>query len=389
MSGSRPKAHSVEQFRARAKRSVPRMVFDFVDGGGGSENTIQSNRAALDAKRLLCSGPVDMSSRSQRVTLFGREYSAPIIIGPTGLVGATRAKGDMLLARAAARENIPFVMATAGTCTMEDVRAVAESGLWMQLYLFQQRELSYQIVEKADRLGFEVLEITIDNPRAGIRLRDIENGFSLPMNWSPSKVADLIRHPGWTWRQAMTGGPRMRLMEAAFANRRADTIAQMFHDQLDPAITWDDIARVRERWRRPLVVKGLLDPQQVSRAVELGVDGIVISNHGGRQLDGAVSTIDILPHMVAQAAGRLTILIDSGFRTGSDIARALALGANGVQLGRAPLYALAADGEQGVVQCIRTLKDELDVAQAMTGASTIADFHPGMIWEASPMSNSR
>lgn len=371
---------SVADYRELAQRALPKMVFDFIDGGGGHEETLRGNRAALDGKRLLCSGPTDVRRRSQSTKLFGRDLEMPVIIGPTGLAAAAWPKGDADLARAAGRAGIPFVMSTAATCSQEEIIEAGDGAKWMQLYLLRDRDISYRILEGAEQLGFEALQITVDNPVSGLRLRDARNGFSVPLRWTSRKIADLMLHPRWTWRMATRGGPKMVLLSAMFGKSRSETVAQLFNEQFDPSVTWDDIARIRERWHRPLIVKGLLDPAHVRKAIETGVDGIVISNHGGRQLDGAVATIDVLPDFVSEANGRLTVLIDSGFRTGSDIARALALGADAVQLGRSTLYALAAGGEDAVFDCLGALRREIDIAQAMMGAPTLSDFHPGMIF---------
>lgn len=375
---------SIADYREAARRRLPRMIFDFYDGGADSENTLAYNRAALDARRLLGSAPVDVGRRSQKTTLFGRTFEMPLIIGPTGLAAAAWPKGDAALARAAGRAGIPFVMSTAGTCTQEEVAAAGDGAKWMQLYLFKNREFSARIVDKADELGFEAIEVTVDNAVAGKRLRDARNGFTLPFRWTPANLASLALHPGWSLQMARAGAPRLEVMAAGLGLERTDTIAELMQSQLDPSVCWDDIARLRDRWKKPLIVKGVLDPAHVARALAIGVDGLVISNHGGRQLDGAVAPIDTLPDFVAEARGRLTLLIDSGFRSGCDIARALAIGADAVQIGRATLYALAAGGEAAVFHALGLLKAELDVVQALTGAADIADFHPGMIRSPAP-----
>jgi (S)-mandelate dehydrogenase len=378
MDGGSRWPQSIADFREAARRALPRMVFDFYDGGADREDTLRHNREALDRKRLLGSAPVDVKTRSQKTVLFGKIYEMPLIIGPTGLAGAAWPAGDVALARAAGNAGIPFVMSTAGTCTQEEVAAATDKK-WMQLYLFRDRGFSERIVDKADALGFEALEVTVDNAVAGKRLRDARNGFSLPFRWTPSKILSLMAHPAWTLRMAKIGSPQLEVMAAGLGLDKTDTIAELMQSQLDPSVSWDDIARLRDRWKKPLIVKGVLDPSHVKRALAVGVDGLVISNHGGRQLDGAASTIDVLPEFVTEANGRLTLLIDSGFRTGSDIARALALGANAVQVGRATLYALATGGQAAVSHALALLKQELDVAQALMGAAGIEDFHPGMI----------
>ena len=375
---------SVADFRLAARRALPRMVYDFIDGGGGQETTIANNRAALDDKRLLCSGPYDVDNRDQRVTLFGKTYSTPVIIGPTGLAGLAWPWAEALLSRVAGDIGIPYVMSMASTCSQEEV--IAENGQtnWAQLYLMRDRTLSDRVVDKAEALGFEALEVTVDNPAIGVRLRDVRNGFSVPMKWTPRKMFSLAAHPGWSLRMARSGPPTLKLLSDILGDRRTDTLAEMFQDQIDSSVTWDDIAKLRDRWKKPLIVKGLLDARHVAKAVELGVDGVVISNHGGRQLDGAVATIDVLPDFVREARGRLTILIDSGFRTGSDVARALALGADAVQLGRAPLYALAAGGEPALRHCLNCIREELDMAQGMMGAAHIGDFRSDMVFGYPP-----
>jgi (S)-mandelate dehydrogenase len=376
---SRSPVHSIAEYRERASRALPKMIFDFFDGGADGENTLRHNRAALDARRLVGSAPVDVGSRSQEVRLFGRTHAMPLVIGPTGLASAAWPDGDVALARAAGRAGIPFVMSTAGTCTQEQVAAAGTGSKWMQLYIFKDRAFSARIVDKADALGFEAIEVTVDNAVAGKRLRDHRNGFSLPLRWTPAKVASLIAHPGWSLRMARAGEPQLKVMAEGLGLARTDTIAELMQSQFDPSIGWEDIARLRDRWKKPLIVKGLMDAAHVARALAIGVDGIVISNHGGRQLDGAVSPIEVLPDFVSEAGGRLTLLVDSGFRTGVDIARAMALGADAVQVGRATLYALAAGGEAAVYHALGILKSELDVAQALMGASSIKDFHPRMI----------
>ncbi|NKJ36583.1 alpha-hydroxy acid oxidase [Rhizobium sp. SG570] len=370
---------SIADFRIAAQRALPRMVFDFFDGGAGSELTLLENRAALDRIRLVGSAPVDVSLRSAAITLFGKPLAMPVIIGPTGLAGAAWPAGDQALARAAGRAGIPFVMSSAASATMEAVAAASEGRKWFQLYLFRDRDVSLRLLKHAEALGFEAVEITVDNAIPGRRLRDARNGFSLPFHWTPRKLLSLLAHPAWALRMARAGAPRLEVMAAEFDLKSAGTIAEVMEQQLDPSVSWDDIAFIRDRWKGPLILKGLLNPQQGIRAAELGLDGIVVSNHGGRQLDGAVASIDILPEFVSAVGRKLAILVDSGFRSGTDVAKALALGATAVQIGRATLYALATGGEEAVFQALGIIAAELDVAQAMTGAPAIADLQPSKL----------
>lgn len=370
---------SIADFRELARRRLPRFVFDFIDGGSGSENTLAENRAALDRIRLLGSAPIDVSDCSQSVTLFGHDHAMPVIVGPTGLAGVAWPRGDIDLARAAGSAGIPFVMSTAATATMEEVAEVGDGIKWFQLYIFKNRDVSLRLVSKARALGFKALEVTVDNAIPGRRLRDARNGFSLPFRWTATKLASLAAHPAWSLRMARAGAPRLEVMAAELGLQQMDTIAELMQSQLDPSVGWEDIKWVRDVWDGPLLVKGMLDPGQVAKALEIGVDGLVISNHGGRQLDGAVATIDILSEFRSEAGSRLTLLVDSGFRTGSDIARALTLGADAVQVGRATLYALAGKGEAGVRQALSILKSELEVTQMLMGARRIQDFGPAML----------
>lgn len=365
---------SIADYREAARRALPKMVFDFYDGGSGAESTLRENLAALERIRLVGSAPVDVGARTAATHLFGRSMAMPLIIGPTGLAGAAWPRGDLDLARAAGHAGIPFVMSSAATATMEEVAAAGGGRKWFQLYLFRDRDVSRRLVERAGALGFEALEVTVDNAVPGRRLRDARNGFSLPFRWTPSKLLGLLAHPAWTWRMARAGTPRLEVMAAELGLKASDTIAELMQQQLDPTVSWDDVARLRDLWKGPLILKGLLDPAQGARAAALGLDGIVVSNHGGRQLDGAVAAVDMLPEFVSAVGGRLAILVDGGFRSGTDVAKAIALGASAVQIGRATLYALACGGEASVRNALAIFAADLDVALAMMGARSVADL---------------
>lgn len=371
--------NSIDEFRTRARRALPRMVFDFVDGGSGMESTLRENRMALDRVRLVGSALIDVSHRSQAVSIFGQKLAMPIIIGPTGLAGTVWPKADVHLARAAARYGIPFVMSTAATATMEEVAAAGDGNKWFQLYLFRDRKVNQRLISRAADLGFSALEVTVDGAIPGRRLRDNRNGFSLPLKWTPQKIGSVLAHPAWAVRMMLSGAPKLSVMAAELGLTRTDTIAEMMQAQLDPTITWADIGWVRDQWKGPLIVKGLSNPAQAKEAVALGVDGIVVSNHGGRQLDGAVASIDILPEFVSEVGSKLTVLVDSGFQSGTDVAKALALGAIGVQLGRATLYAAAVGGESAINTALDVFHAELDVAQCLMGVLSFGEMRPSMI----------
>ena len=362
---------SIEDFRRSARRRLPKMVFDFIDGASGTEATMRANRAALDRCQLVGRAPVNVATRSTAVDLFGAPVSAPFVIGPTGLAGVARPGAELDLARAAAAFGIPFVMSTAAAVPLADVARASAGRRWFQLYLLRERSLTERLLDEVKDLGFELVEVTVDCAVPGARLRDARNGFSLPFSWSARKLASVAASPAWAWSMIQNGVPKLEIVAALLEGQaRAATIADMMGTLLNASVTWDDIAWLRDRWPRKLVVKGLIDPADAREATRLGLDGIVVSNHGGRQLDGAAPAVDLLPEIVDAVGDALTVLVDSGFRTGTDIAKGLALGARAAQFGRATLYAVAARGEAGVLRALEILHAELDTAMALLGAET-------------------
>ncbi|WP_314443885.1 alpha-hydroxy acid oxidase [Massilia timonae] len=368
------RAATIDDLRGLARARLPRMVFDYIDGASGMEATARRNRSGFDRFLLRPDIMADVSSIDLSTTVLGERLAMPFVIGPTGLNGAFWPEGDLCIARAARAGQVPFVMSTAATSGLDPVVAVAGPLRWFQLYLFRDRALVGTLLERVRAAGFTVLQVTVDTPLAGRRNRDIRNGFSLPFRWSVRNLLDTALHPGWALQMLGAGTPRLRLF-AEFAGQPGcgQTIAQVLQQQISRSIGWDDVAWLRAQWPGKLVLKGVGLPAHIRQAVAAGVDGVVVSNHGGRQLDGAPSTIETLPCLVDAAAGSgLELLIDSGFRCGADAAKALALGAAAVQLGRPTLYGLAAAGEAGVRHALRILADDLALAVALSGASTVA-----------------
>lgn len=368
------RAATIDDLRGLARARLPRMVFDYIDGASGMEATARRNRSGFDRFLLRPDIMADVSSIDLSTTVLGERLAMPFVIGPTGLNGAFWPEGDLCIARAARAWQVPFVMSTAATSGLDPVVAVAGPLRWFQLYLFRDRALVGTLLERVRAAGFTVLQVTVDTPLAGRRNRDIRNGFSLPFRWSVRNLLDTALHPGWALQMLGAGTPRLRLF-AEFAGQPGcgQTIAQVLQQQISRSIGWDDVAWLRAQWPGKLVLKGVGLPEHIRQAVAAGVDGVVVSNHGGRQLDGAPSTIETLPCLVDAAAGSgLELLIDSGFRCGADAAKALALGAAAVQLGRPTLYGLAAAGEAGVRHALRILADDLALAVALSGASTVA-----------------
>ena len=370
------RAASIDDLRRLAQARLPRMVFDYIDGASGDEATARRNRSAFERFLLRPEIMADVSDIDLSTTVLGERLAMPFVIGPTGLNGAFWPHGDSCVARAARAEGVPFVMSTAATAGLDTVSAAAGPLRWFQLYLFRDRAMIAALLDRVRASGFSVLQVTVDTPVAGRRNRDIRNGFSLPFRWSARNLVDTALHPGWAIQMLGAGTPTLRLF-AEFAGRpgAGQTIAQVLQQQISKAISWDDLAWLRSQWQGKLVIKGVSAPEHVRQAIGAGVDGVVVSTHGGRQHDGAPSTIETLPRLVeARAGAPLDILIDSGFRCGADAAKALALGADAVQLGRPTLYGLAAAGEPGVRHALRILGDDLALALALSGVRTVAQL---------------
>ena len=364
---------TIDDLRTLARKRLPTMVFDYIDGASGDEATARRNREDFDRIRLRPEVLVDVATRDLSTTLFGERVAMPIVIGPTGMNGAFWSRGDLVLAAAAKREGIPFVMSTAANVKLDELVAVAGPLRWFQLYMLRDRGLATAFLERIASRGFQVLELTVDTAVGGRRNRDIRNGFTLPFRWSARNVVDTARHLPWALMMLREGSPTMELFgEVLGTVPRGATISEVMQQQISASFTWSDIAWLREQWRGPLVLKGLSTPEHARLARAAGIDGVVVSNHGGRQLDGADSTVRALPAFVDAAQGALTVLIDGGIRSGNDVAKVVALGADGVQLGRATLFGLAAGGDAGVHHAIDVLRRELDITIALCGATSIA-----------------
>lgn len=365
--------HSIEDFRESARSALPRMVFDFIDAGAGSESTVRENRAAFERVRLVPSGPVDVSARTPRIGLFGCQQAMPVVIGPIGLASVFWPDGEIALARAAARHGIPFVLSNGTSIPTGEVMRAAEGRKWFQLYVPPDEGLLDKWLDQIDGEGYDVLEVTVDTAVPGRRLRDVRNGFSMPLRWTPAKVLDVALHPRWMIDMLRNGAPKPVMWEEAAASRPAATVSERNLSAISPRLDWHTVERLRARWPHALVIKGLADPRQAGRALAAGVDGMVVSNHGGRQLDGAIAALDILPEIVDVVGGRVPVLVDSGVRSGSDVLKALALGASAVQIGRAAVYALATAGEAGVDRALSILREELDQAMALCGVRACSE----------------
>jgi (S)-mandelate dehydrogenase len=379
--GDVSRALNIADLRAVARRRVPHFVFEYVEGGAEDEASLRCNRSSFEALRLVPQTLVDTSSRHLRTEILGRPAAAPLIIGPTGLNGMSHADGDIGLARAAAHLGIPFTLSTMSTTRLEDVAKQAGGRLWMQLYVMKNRAVAEDIMTRAAAAGYEALVFTTDANVFGSREWD-RRSYIGPGKPTLRARLDALRHPGWLHSVLIANGiPRFRNIEgflppgAASAIGGSTVIPKLF----EATITWDDITWIRRFWPRKLLIKGVLSVADAERAAALGCDGIVLTNHGGRQLDSCVAPIDVLPEIAAAVGKRLSIIIDGGVRRGTDVIKALALGANAAMTGRATLYGLAASGERGVERALEILTSEMDRAMGQLGCNSVADLGPHII----------
>ena len=378
-------AISIEDLRNLARQRLPKAVFDFLDGGAEDEWTMRQNRAQFARWGLVPRYPVDVSQRSLTTRLFGTDFGAPLVISPTGMVGLARARGDVHLARAASERRIPFTLSTVASVSIEEVRASASGSLWFQLYILRDRKLTQRLMQRAASAGYSALVVSVDCPVTGKRERDPRNGLTVPLRPTVRNVLDLLRRLDWLLELARNGEPRPEnMVQPASGSTSGQALAAYMQSQLDPSVGLKEIAWVRAQWRGPLIIKGIVAPEDALAAVDQGADGVVVSNHGGRQLDGAVPSLEALRRVVDSVGGRTTVFCDSGFRRGTDVVKALALGANAVFLGRATVYGVAAGGEAGVARALEILCDEIDRTLAFIGRRSIADIDRTVLWDLMP-----
>ena len=378
--------YSVAALRALARKRLPRMVFDMVDGAAGDEITMRANEAALAAFELSPKLLEGAPTRDQSVELFGAKLRSPVIIGPTGLAGLLWPHAELAAARAAARFGTIYCTSHASTATMEEIGAATPGPKWMQIFLYKDRGLTAEFTARAAAAGYKGLILTVDNQVMAGRDRDARNGMSFPLRWGPRSMFDFLSRPGWLLRMAQTPSP-------TFVNygKRTSIIAfgALMKEQLDPDVDWSDVDRLRKQWRGPLLIKGLLHPDDAREAVGRGADGVIVSNHGGRQLDGAVASIRALPRVVEAVGGRAPVLIDGGFRRGVDVVKALALGARAVMIGRPHLWGVACAGEDGVFCVLELFQREIDRALALGGWDGIGKLDASIFFAGEPAAAAR
>jgi (S)-mandelate dehydrogenase len=375
------RALNIGDLRERAHRRVPGFIFEYVEGGSEDEATLRRNRAALEALRFVPQTLVDTSGRHQRITLFGRDSPSPLIIAPTGGNGLLYPRGDIVLARVAKRAGIPFCLSTVSTVRLEDVAREVGGRLWMQLYVMHERRAAAEIVARAEAAGYEALVLTSDAQVFGHREWDRRN-YRSPGKPTLRNALGLARHPRWVYEVLVRHGvPRFENIAPYLPPGGANAVggSTIIPTLFTPTITWEDIAWLRQIWKGKLLLKGVLSRGDAERAAELGCDGIVLSNHGGRQLDHCVAPVEMLPEIAAAVGNRMTLIIDSGFRRGTDVVKALALGANAVMIGRSTLYGLAAAGERGAERALEILVSEIDRTLGMLGCCSISELTPQLL----------
>ncbi|MBQ4767141.1 FMN-dependent L-lactate dehydrogenase LldD [Pectobacterium versatile] len=362
-------------YRAAAQRKLPPFLFHYVDGGAYGEHTLRRNTADLADIALRQRILKNVSDLSLETQLFGEKLAMPVVLAPVGLTGMYARRGEVQAARAAAQKGIPFTLSTVSVCPIEEVAPTIDRPLWFQLYVLKDRGFMRNVLERAQAAGIKTLVFTVDMPTPGARYRDAHSGMSGP-NAAIRRVLQAMVHPQWAWDVGLNGKPHDLGNVSAY--RGTPTTLENYigwlAENFDSSISWQDLAWIREMWKGPMIIKGILDPEDAKEAVKFGADGIVVSNHGGRQLDGVLSTAHALPAIADAVKGEITILADSGIRTGLDVVRMIALGADGVMLGRAFVYALAAAGEAGVVNLLNLIEKEMRVAMTLTGAKSIADI---------------
>jgi L-lactate dehydrogenase (cytochrome) len=371
-------AASIGDYRAMAKRCLPHFLFEYIDGGSYGEVTLRRNIADLESITLRQRVLRNVSSIDTSTTLFGQRASMPVALAPIGLAGMNSRRGECQAARAAAAAKIPFCLSTLSVCSLAEVIRAAPTPSWFQLYMIRDRAFMISLLAEAEAFGCPALLFTVDMPVPGTRYRDYRSGLAGAPGWRGNyrRFHQALAHPRWAWNVGLRGRPHLlgNIAPVLKGQSGLEDFFAWMRGNFDPKVTWDDIEWIRSHWKRPLILKGILDPSDAHEAARIGVDGIVVSNHGGRQLDGVLSSTRALPAIADAVGDRLTVLADGGIRSGLDVVKMLALGAKGVLIGRPWVYALAAGGEAGIAHVLKLLAAEMQVAMALTGSTRIADI---------------
>jgi L-lactate dehydrogenase (cytochrome) len=377
-----PVVTCIEDLRQLSKKRVARAIFEYVDCGSYAECTLRANRADLERFALRQRVGIDVDKRSTRATMLGQEVTMPVALAPVGLTGLNWADGEILAARAAQRFGVPFTLSTMSICSIEDVAGALDKPFWFQLYVMRDRGFAASLIERAKAAGCSALVLTLDLQIQGQRHRDLKNGLTVPPRLTVGTALDVLAHPGWALnvlrgKRKSFGNLQGRIPDA----RNLTTLSQWIAGQFDPTLSWKDVEWVKKLWGGKLVLKGILDAEDAKVAAQSGVDAIVVSNHGGRQLDGAMSSIRALPEVAEVVGDRLEVWFDGGIRSGQDVLKALALGARATLIGRAYAYGLGAMGEAGVMRALEIIQRELDVTMALCGLRSVREANRSVLRE--------
>ena len=379
---------SASDYREAARRKLPRFLFDYIDGGAYAEHTLRANSADLSGISLRQRILKNVEALSLETTLFEQKLAMPIVLAPVGLTGMFARRGEVQAVRAAQNKGIPLCLSTVSVCSIEEVVAQSQQPIWFQLYVLKDRGFMKNALERAKAAGVKNLVFTVDMPTPGARYRDAHSGMSGPYA-SSRRMLQAMTRPDWAFNVGLMGRPHDLGNISRYLGKAVTLEDYMgwLANNFDPSISWSDLEWIRDFWQGPMIIKGILDPQDARDAVSFGADGIVVSNHGGRQLDGVLSTARALPPIVQAVANDLTVLVDSGIRSGLDVVRMLALGAKGVLLGRSMAYALAADGQRGVENMLDIFAREMRVAMTLTGVTSIDQIDETTLVQAQKLSD--
>ena len=378
---------TIEDLRVLAKRRVPRMFYDYADAGSWTESTYRANEADFAKIKFRQRVAVNLENRSLKSAMIGQEVAMPVALAPTGLTGMQHADGEILAARAAEKIGVPFTLSTMSICSIEDVAARTSKPFWFQLYVMRDRDFVNRLIDRARAARCSALVLTLDLQVLGQRHKDLRNGMTAPPKLTIPNMLNLATRPRWCWNMLCT--PRRQfgnIIGHASSVSDMSSLSSWTAQQFDAALSWDDVAWIKDRWGGKLIIKGIMDAEDAHLAVKSGADALIVSNHGGRQLDGAQSSIGALPGIVDAVGSRIEVHMDGGIRSGQDVIRALALGAKGVYIGRPFLYGLGAMGEAGVARCLEIIRNELDLTMAFCGLRDVRDVDRNILlpgsWQA-------
>ena len=371
----------INDLKKLAERRVPKMFFDYANSGAWTESTYRANEEDFAKIKLRQRVLVDMTDRSLASTMIGEEVTMPVALAPTGLTGMQHADGEMLAARAAEEFGVPFTLSTMSICSIEDIASVTKKPFWFQLYVMRDRDFVLNLIDRAKAAGCSALVLTLDLQILGQRHKDLRNGLSAPPKFTPKHIYQMATRPRWCLGML---GTRRRTFRNIVGHAKGvgdlSSLSAWTNEQFDPRLSWDDVAWIKERWGGKLILKGILDKEDALMALKTGADAIIVSNHGGRQLDGAPSSISVLPEIVEAVGDRLEVHLDGGIRSGQDVLKALCLGARGTYIGRPFLYGLGALGKEGVTLALEIIRKELDITLALCGKRNIQDVGPDLLY---------